>query len=1033
MKYNAFISYRHKELDMEIAKKLHKGLETFHIPRPVQKKYGKKRIERVFRDQEELPIGSDLDDNITKALTESEYLIVVCSPRTPESYWVCKEIDSFIALHNREHVLAVLIEGEPADSFPPQLLTDEKGNPVEPLAADVRGATPAERDKKFKTELMRLVSPLIGCSYDELRQRHRERIMRRNMSVIGGIAGTAAVLGLAFGLYNASVATQMKMLADEKAELAEKSAKLASEKSALADEILLQYQETQKNQSRFYAEKSLTLLEQGKREIAALIAMEGLPDESGDRPYVPECEYALSRALHVYDNGNQLDYDRLLSHDQPVSDMKLNFDRKYLLSRDSGDNVYLWDTEDWSLIVKIPFYLYSKYGNDQVVAMEADAEYIYVAMKSGISVYDHEGSEVKRIDVDGDNYSAVFDCAGHLAFMIRTDCVCSVDMESGKIINSVEIGWDRFFGSKVEYGGNGLLLIVNSPYWEGDKTCISVIDAHKGLLREIPVADETVLRMAVSKDGHVAVLSCNKDFWHSDAGVERMMLEWIDPNEGRIWKKKTNISVSNAITFTSHMKIQQYSAESEDVCRIIVALEDNVYEWDAETGEELVTFPVSNDVQTLLVAESADYGIVAYSDGIMDWINTKTGTRLDVQRVESRLALDDLLFCGNKRLIRCTDGNDIYVLSYHTGSGVEELSGIDTKQASITTDPEGRYYVTGDASKNGAFFYYDKDGKLLYHFDQDTGFIKRIGFCNGRHMIADSNGIWYVDPIAGEYEYVDYETFGMSGYVTGVSFSDNGKYGVLWFMKSCFLLDLEEHNIVDKREFDGEIDYFKILDDGKKAVAVYDQKSTAVVDLETWKKTDIDPDGDWSVIVENPVRQLSGFYPDAILLNHDGTAAAMFCSDGFVRIVDLAACEVTAEIPCQSSEVGFANFTDDDACLLLQADGQPVYIWDIAACDYLLLSVDSDIRYTLTDKEHGLFICFCRDGGYVFTAADHTLIAYVPDAVAYFSQDSSFIQQNDLNVYRSHYMDYRALLEEAGNQLHGAALTGKEKLEYNIE
>ena len=95
MKYNAFISYRHTELDMEIAKKLHKGLETFHIPKPVQKKYGKKRIERVFRDQEELPIGSDLDDNITKALTNSDYLIVVCSPRTPESYWVCKEIDSF--------------------------------------------------------------------------------------------------------------------------------------------------------------------------------------------------------------------------------------------------------------------------------------------------------------------------------------------------------------------------------------------------------------------------------------------------------------------------------------------------------------------------------------------------------------------------------------------------------------------------------------------------------------------------------------------------------------------------------------------------------------------------------------------------------------------------------------------------------------------------------------------------------------------------------------------------------------------------
>ena len=29
MKYNAFISYRHTELDMEIAKKLHKGLNVY--------------------------------------------------------------------------------------------------------------------------------------------------------------------------------------------------------------------------------------------------------------------------------------------------------------------------------------------------------------------------------------------------------------------------------------------------------------------------------------------------------------------------------------------------------------------------------------------------------------------------------------------------------------------------------------------------------------------------------------------------------------------------------------------------------------------------------------------------------------------------------------------------------------------------------------------------------------------------------------------------------------------------------------------
>ena len=32
MKYDAFISYRHTALDLSVAKKLHKALETYHIP-----------------------------------------------------------------------------------------------------------------------------------------------------------------------------------------------------------------------------------------------------------------------------------------------------------------------------------------------------------------------------------------------------------------------------------------------------------------------------------------------------------------------------------------------------------------------------------------------------------------------------------------------------------------------------------------------------------------------------------------------------------------------------------------------------------------------------------------------------------------------------------------------------------------------------------------------------------------------------------------------------------------------------------------
>ena len=166
MKYDAFISYRHLEQDMFVAKGVHKALETVKIPRKIQKETGVKRIKRVFRDQEELPIGSDLTHNIDYALKESGFLIVICSPQTKESLWVMKEIDTFIELHGRENILAVLVDGEPADSFPHQLCVDENGNPVEPLAADVRGKNKREVKKKIKSESLRLAAAILHCDYE---------------------------------------------------------------------------------------------------------------------------------------------------------------------------------------------------------------------------------------------------------------------------------------------------------------------------------------------------------------------------------------------------------------------------------------------------------------------------------------------------------------------------------------------------------------------------------------------------------------------------------------------------------------------------------------------------------------------------------------------------------------------------------------------------------------------------------------------------------------------------------------------------
>lgn len=80
MKYKAFISYRHLEPDRTAAIEVHRMLEKYVIPRRLRRD-GEKRLGRIFRDEDELPLSGNLSESIQTALEESEYLIVACSPQ----------------------------------------------------------------------------------------------------------------------------------------------------------------------------------------------------------------------------------------------------------------------------------------------------------------------------------------------------------------------------------------------------------------------------------------------------------------------------------------------------------------------------------------------------------------------------------------------------------------------------------------------------------------------------------------------------------------------------------------------------------------------------------------------------------------------------------------------------------------------------------------------------------------------------------------------------------------------------------------
>ena len=206
-RYDAFITSHYSSPDEEIAEHLRKHLEKYRAPRSLWKRGTPGRLNGVFLDREGVPSSSELGGDIARALQQSRFFIVVCSPRTPGSERVAKQIEAFRASGRADKVLALLIEGEPEQSFP-SLLREERRSTfeidgerrgwldvIEPLAADIRAPSLSQSLRLLKTEKLRLIAPIIGCSFDDLKRRHRERIVR----YWGAVAAIAIVASSLFG------------------------------------------------------------------------------------------------------------------------------------------------------------------------------------------------------------------------------------------------------------------------------------------------------------------------------------------------------------------------------------------------------------------------------------------------------------------------------------------------------------------------------------------------------------------------------------------------------------------------------------------------------------------------------------------------------------------------------------------------------------------------------------------------------------------------------------------------------------------
>ena len=236
MSYDAFISYSHGE-DSALAEAVQGGLQRFARP------WYRRRALSVFRDSTGLSANPGLWSSIVDVMSDTNYLVVLCSPDAAASPWVAREIEHWIETKPAGRILPVLTAGElvwdnAAGTFDTARSTAL--NPAlaaafteEPLYVDMRWAHSSDqltlRDPRFNNSIADIAAPLHGVAKDDI---VGEDIRQHRRALRLAWSGAIALVLLAIG--TVAAAAVAKQNADERSKL---KVSLSSAKKDLQDTL----------------------------------------------------------------------------------------------------------------------------------------------------------------------------------------------------------------------------------------------------------------------------------------------------------------------------------------------------------------------------------------------------------------------------------------------------------------------------------------------------------------------------------------------------------------------------------------------------------------------------------------------------------------------------------------------------------------------------------------------------------------------------------------------------------------------------
>lgn len=585
-RYDAFISYRHCEPDSEIASRLQKKLEGFRFPKDIAKKVGRSRLSRIFRDETEFAVSDDLTQAIDEALANSDFLICICSPEYLKSTWCRKEIESFLRLHDRKHVLLVLADGEPAEAFPPEIIYDDiykigaDGRPYwskvarEPLAADCRGENSKERNPKIDKATMRLIAAILGIRFDDLQQRHRQEEYKHTRNrVLTVFAVLVAFLAVCIGF--------LFRIAKQNVEIMKQN------------EIISQkYADT-------LAATSDNLLRDGKRMDAVYAARLALSDEKNDQ-YSELATKALTNALGVYDLPNTFGCDNdvllpcsvldkmVISPNGVYASVKDLEHVRYVVDMNSGATVFSFDEDDVSEFVFD--------GENGFVFKRQDENYCYFDLASGTitdlgisKAHLYSGTETEGFAIGTDDDFTLYKGGG---------IICNINYSAEGFSGSIYVDVTVDFVP----GTNECWVFITD--YDIATTTAFILDMQSGSSRRMQVSNKACYD--ITTDGKSIIWKQDEDYTYSLCIMDAANGTVKSKDVGYIYKM---VVLNDDVVVVSELDVTIFNKDLDELDRF-------------EAGYSIQTF-ISGDAIYLMDSDSRFYKIMNGQYSSYDTVSTE--------------------------------------------------------------------------------------------------------------------------------------------------------------------------------------------------------------------------------------------------------------------------------------------------------------------------------------------------------------------------------------------------------------------------